>query len=225
MSKTRLYTIAAALAALAGLTGCSSGFNANVTRFHQTLPPPAQGQSFTVMPDNPQLAGSLEFAHYADLVAARLTDVGYTRAVDPGSAQLIVRLDYGVDRGQPRVRSSGFARPYYSPFYDPFYRPFAYRSYRGWRGGYAFGFYDPFLWGPGYEEVETYVVYQSQLTLKIDKADGGTRLFEGTARAQSLSNRLTYLVPNLVDALFQGFPGQNGEDIRVTIPPEPRKKG
>lgn len=222
MTKTRLLTIAAALVALGGLTGCASNFNANVTRFHETLPPPAQGQSFTVVADDPRNAGSLEFAHYADIVAQRLADLGYPRAADPAAAQLIVHLDYSVDKGTEKLRSSGLG---YSRFgYDPFFGPMYPRAYRGWRGRYAFGYYDPFLWGPGFDDVESFTVYQSQLKLKIDKADGG-RVFEGTSRAQSLSNKLTYLVPNLVDALFQGFPGKDGEEIKVTIPPEPKKKG
>ncbi|MBO9574209.1 MAG: DUF4136 domain-containing protein [Sphingobium sp.] len=226
MTRTkRFVTLAAAAVVLGGLTGCATGFNANVTRFHQTLPPPAQGQSFTVMPDDPRNAGSLEFAHYADIVGQRLADLGYVRAADPASAQLLVRLDYGVDKGTERVRSTGLrGSAFYDPFYDPFYSPLAFRSYRGWRGRYAFGYYDPFLWGPGFDDIESFTVYQSQLKLKIDKASDG-RVFEGTARAQSLSNKLTYLVPNLVDALFQNFPGKDGEDIRVTIPPEPKKKG
>jgi hypothetical protein len=30
-------------------------------------------------------------------------------------------------------------------------------------------------------------------------------------------------VPNLIDAMFTNFPGQNGEDVKITLPPE--KKG
>jgi hypothetical protein len=173
------------------------------------------------MPDDPRNAGSLEFAHYADLVAQRLTDLGYARAVDPANAQLVVHLDYGVDKGTERYRSSGLVYPgFYDPFYSAYWGP---RYYRGWRGRYAFGFYDPFFWGPGYDDIESFTVFQSQLKLKIDKADGG-RVFEGTAKALSLSNKLTYLVPNLVDALFQGFPGKDGEEVKVTIAPEPKKK-
>lgn len=223
MIKTRFLPIAAAFVALAGLAGCTNSFSANVSRFHEALPPPAQGQSFTVVPDNPQNAGSLEFNHYADLVAARLSEQGYARAADPASAQLIVHLDYGVDKGTERVRSSGFG---YSPFYYGAVGPRLVRTRRGTY--FVGGFYDPFLWGPswgrGFNDVESYTVYQSQLKLRIDKAGGG-RVFEGTSRAQSLSNKLTYLVPNLVDALFQGFPGQDGEDVKVTIPLEPTKKG
>lgn len=219
MTKTRLFTLAAALVAMGALTGCASSFKADVTRFHEALPPPAQGQSFTVVPDDSDNAGSLEFGHYADLVAEHLAALGYPRAEDPANAQLIVRLDYGVDKGTQHVRSTGLG--YRSPFYDPFYRSPA--IYRTRRGVYVMGYSDPFLWGPSYPEVESYTVFQSQLKLRIDKADG-SRIFEGTARARSLSNKLTYLVPNLIDAVFQGFPGKNGEEVRVTIAPEPTKK-
>lgn len=218
MTMKRFFILAAASAlALGGLSGCATGFRADVARFQQL--PPAQGQSFTIMAGDQSLAGSLEFAHYADLVAQRLTQQGYTRAADPSAAQLVVSLDYGIDKGTQRVRSSGFARDPF--FYDPFYYPGYYRGWGGWRGRYAFGWYDPFLWGPGYDTLESYVVYQSQLRMTINRT-GGERLFEGTARAQSVSNKLTYLVPNLIDALFTGFPGKNGEEIKVTVAPEPK---
>ena len=218
MTSKRLFLLAAASAlALGGLSGCATGFKADVARFQQL--PPAQGQSFVVVPSDQRLAGSLEFAHYADLVAQRLTQQGYTRAGDPAAAQLVVQLDYGIDKGTQRVRYSGIGR---DPFlYDPFYYPGYYRGWGGWRGRYVMGWSDPFLWGPSYNDVESYLVYQSQLRMSINRS-GGERLFEGTARAQSVSSKLTYLVPNLIDALFTGFPGQNGEDIKVTVAPEPK---
>lgn len=222
MTTKRSLTLAAASAlALVGLSGCATGFKADVARFQQL--PPAQGQSFTVMPGDQRLAGSLEFAHYADLLAKRLTDQGYTRAADPASAQLVVTLDYGVDKGTQRTRyvGSGFARDPF--FYDPWFYPGYYRGWGGWRGRYMMGWYDPFMWGPGFGgDVDSYVVYQSQLRMSINRA-GGERLFEGTAKAQSVSNKMTYLIPNLLDALFTGFPGKNGEEIKVTVAPEPKK--
>ena len=49
--------------ALVALSGCATSFKADVARFQQ-LPTPA-GQSFTVVADDPRLAGGLEFAEYA----------------------------------------------------------------------------------------------------------------------------------------------------------------
>ncbi len=207
MTNTRLLTIAAAaFAALAGLTGCASSFNANVTRFHETLPPPAQGQSFTVVPDNPQNAGSLEFGHYADQVAERLTGLGYARSADPANAQLIVHLDYGVDKGSERIRSSGFG---FGP--SPFYYGGP-RIIRTRRGSYLVGgFYDPFLWGPswgsGFNDIESYTVYQSQLKLRIDSSGGG-RVFEGTSSAPLAQQQADLSRPQSHRRPVRGLPGQ-----------------
>ncbi|AJR24598.1 MULTISPECIES: DUF4136 domain-containing protein [Sphingobium] len=207
--------LAAPALALVALSGCASSFKADVARFQQ-LPAPA-GQSFTVVADDPRLAGGLEFSHYADLVSQRLTQTGYVAAGDPARADLIVRVAYGVDNGREKVRSTGFGNP------DPFF----YGGW-GWRGRWGrpwgYGFYDPWLFGPGgYNDVTSYTVYTGDLSMKIDRAADNRRLFEGKAQAQSLSNKLTYLVPNLIDAMFTGFPGQNGENVKITLPPE--KKG
>lgn len=212
-SRTFSRLVAASALALATLGGCATSFKANVARFQQL--PPAQGQSFTIRAEDPRKAGGLEFGHYADLVAERLTQYGYRRAVDPASAQLVVRLDYAVDQGRERIERTGFARPYW-------HGPWGYPGYYGWRGRYMYGFYDPFLFD-SYGDVSSYTVYGSMLKMRIDRAGQGKALFEGTARAQSLSNKLTYLVPNLIDAMFTNFPGNSGEEIKVTVAPEPRK--
>ena len=53
--------------------------------------------------------------------------------------------------------------------------------------------------------------------------DGIHRLFEGHAEAQSRDNNLQTIVPNLVEAMFTGFPGNSGERVRITVaPPEKR---
>lgn len=214
MARRKLYSALLAPAlALVALSGCAQNFDANVARFQQ-LPAP-QGQSFTVVADDPKLAGGLEFAQYAGLVAAKLGKVGYVAANDPARADLIVRMNYTVDAGIEKIRSTGFAR---DPFYPGYYG--YYPDY--WGRPFYPGFYDPFLFGPGYDNVESYTVFTSKLELRIDRNDG-KRVFEGTASAQSLSDKLTYLVPNLVDAMFTNFPGQSGENIKITLPPEKKK--
>ncbi len=56
--------------------------------------------------------------------------------------------------------------------------------------------------------------------MRIDRTADGKRLFEGEAKAMSRTDNLTYLVPNLIDAMFTGFPGNSGETVRITIKPE-----
>lgn len=209
---------------LAGLAACATPFNADVTRFQTQLPAP-QGQSFAVVPEDPALAGGLEFSQYASYVAAQMQRLGYAQASSPENATLLVRFDYGVDQGRERIRRTSFHDPFYDPWfgYSPFYRSRwgfhpGFGRYPGfYRGGpWAFGWYDPFFGGG----VDSYTVYTSGIDLKIDRASDKARLFEGKAQAVSTSNRLQYLVPNLVDAMFTDFPGESGRTVRISVAPE-----
>ena len=225
-SRVRCNTLRKALLplSLVLLAGCATPFRADVSRF-QELPAPA-GQSFTVSAGNPDNAGGIEFSGYADLVRQELTQLGYRVADAPGQADLVVSLDYGVDKGTQRIVED----------YDPFYYPPSYYwgygpgyFHRGFGGrAFVYGWHDPFLWGGygyrGYPNVSSYTVYESYLTLKIDRAADGKRLFEGKAEARSRSNHMSYLVPNLIEAMFTGFPGNSGETVRISVAPEDKAK-
>lgn len=214
--------------ALAGLAACASPFKADVSRFESQLPVP-NGQTFTVVADDPALAGGIEFRGYAQLVADHLASLGYRPVNEPAQADLLVRFDYGVDNGRERVRSTGigYRDPFYSPWYG--YQPVVFRGRDGTpRVAYVRG-YSPWGWGwndsffGGARDVYSYTVYTSGIELKIDDARTGQRLFEGNAQAASTSNRLQYLVPNLVEAMFTGFPGNSGETVRISVAPEDRQ--
>ena len=215
LGRLRLAAVAVLLMAVAA---CTTPFKADVSRFQSQLPAPA-GQTFTVLADDPKLAGGLEFAQYADLVEQRMVRLGYTPVEDPAAANLIVRFDYGVDNGRERVRSTG-PSTYWGPWYG--YGPYGFRGgsrFGYWGGPWHYGWYDPFF-DRGMGGVESYTVYTSGISMKIDRAADGVRLFEGQAEAVSASNRLQYLVPNLVEAMFTGFPGNSGETVRITVAPE-----
>src|SRR5579875_1745572 len=96
--------ILASAAAMLALSGCATPFSARVSRFQQ-LPPPS-GQSFVVASKDPHMQGSLEFQHYADLVAAKMVQLGYRRAADPTAADLVVDMHYMVDHGRERIVST-----------------------------------------------------------------------------------------------------------------------
>lgn len=232
MSKINLrhLGLAAMTGAALALAGCATPFKADVARFQTQLPAP-QGQSFAIEASNPALQGGIEFGQYASLVSGELARYGYRPVATGERPDLIVRLDYGVDKGRERVVSSpGFGDPWYGGgFYGRgyygrgFYRPVVVRGPGGRR--YVYGYSDPFLWGGGpwggYNDVSSYTVYTSGLDLRIDRAADGYRLFEGHAEAQSRDNNLQTLVPNLVEAMFTGFPGNSGERVRITVaPPE-----
>lgn len=222
---TRKLAVVGAAAALFALGGCAApGFRADVARFQSQLPVP-QGQSFQIVAASPALAGGIEFGQYASLVAGELTRLGYRPAAPGEPAALTVAMSYDIDKGEERVRST-------PAFYDPwfgssfgwgrgYYRPVIVRGAYGRR--FVYGWHDPFLFGGfGHDRIESYTVFTSGLDLKIDRSDTGQRLFEGRAEARSGDNNLTQIVPNLVAAMFTGFPGNSGEKVRITVAPQPR---
>ncbi len=217
--------------ALLTISGCATTtpFRANVSRYQQ-MPAP-QGQSFIVKAADAADQGGLEFGSYAAMVTGQMQKLGYVPVVSGATPDMTVTLGYGVDKGKERRVSD--------PFYDPYW------GYGG-RGGFGIGFgrgfygrgglghhrfrggwYDPFLFGGygfnGPYGVNSYTVYTSGMDMKIDRASDGQRLFEGKAEAKSRSKRLDYLVPNLVEAMFTGFPGNNGETVRISVAPEKKK--
>jgi len=220
-----LTLMAPAAFLLAG--GCAESFKADVARF-QMMPPP-DGQTFVVQAADPRLQGSIEFQSYAQLVAARLTALGY-RQGEPGHATMVVSMNYGVDNGHTEV----VTRPAVGPAWGwGRYGPWGvgYRHPLRWHGrivygrGFYYGWDDPFWYDPfGYPDIDSYTFFISHLNMKIQRVADGKMLFEGKASARSTDQALPHLVPNLVEAMFTGFPGHSGEDVRITIPP-PAKNG
>ena len=218
-----LKLVAAAMLGVAsiGLAGCATGFPAKVSRY-QAMPAPA-GQSFYVLPFNGEDVGGLEFAHHAVLVRQAMVAQGYAEATSPAAATMLVRLDYGVDDGHTEVVSDPVPMaPYYGGFYTrPYYSRFGYGGRFGYgRYPFYYGWDDPFWYG---DSVRSYTVYVSHLDLNIRRRADNASLFEGHAKARSRTDDLNVIVPNLVEAMFTGFPGRSGETIKITVPPPPKR--
>lgn len=214
---TRLIAAVALPLALATLGGCAQPFKANVSRF-QALPVP-EGQSFAIVPTDPRNEGGLEFRAYAQQVSQRLASYGYRPVEGGDKPQLVVQLDYGIDHGVQKTVSrpgTGFGAGYggFGPGFGPYGRRWGYGSafYYGW---------DPLWYDPFFDNrIDTYTVYTSYVNLTIERSVDKQHLFEGKAKARSLDDALTKLVPNLIEALFTNFPGQSGEEVRITIAPD-----
>jgi hypothetical protein len=217
------------LAAL-GLSACAAGLNTQVSRSQAAAIP--LGQSFYVVP----ATGTPDpgFYRYASMVSQQLEAQGYRPAGAPQVANLLVRLDYSVDRGKREY----VREPSYGPYANG---PFGYGGYWGspyfsrW-GGYPFyyGWNDPYWWGRpslgyasvapynyapfGYGGIREYTVYKSFLDMTIVRRADNAPLFQGHAQARSRTANLDKLVPPLVTAMFTGFPGRNGETVKITVP-------
>lgn len=215
------------------LTGCATGLPTQVTRY-QALPAPA-GQTFYVVPESG--TPTLEFGRFASIVAQQMEQHGYQPAGAPQAATMLVRLSYGVDQGRREYTQDPFARSrYYDPFYrgayDPFYRIYSGRpywsryGYYGSRSPFYYGWDDPYWYYSPYAgygsrfggRIDSYMVYQSQLNMTIARRVDNQPLFEGHVKARSQTDELGVLVPNLIEAMFTGFPGRNGETVRITVP-------
>jgi hypothetical protein len=223
MSLAKKFLTLAAPAALLALGGCATGLPTQVSRY-QAMPAPA-GQSFVIQSADPDDRGGLEFSHYADLVRRHMIEQGYGEASSPQSASLVVTLDYGVDDGRQQVvtrPAMGWSRFGYGGFgYRPYWSRFG--GYGRLRSPFYYGWDDPFWWRGYGEEVDVYTVYNSFLDMDIKRAGTGESVFEGTARARSRTDELGVLVPNLVEAMFTGFPGNSGETVKITVSPERRR--
>lgn len=241
MKLTKTLAAAALLGASLALSACATGLPTRVTRF-SAMPIPA-GQSFFVVQSNNQPAG-LEFGRYASIVSRHLQARGFRQAASAQSADMLVRVGFEVDEGAVRFSRDPFDHSFYGPYSNPYYSGYAspyggYRSrpyysrygYYGPRSPFYYGWDDPYWYRPGYAPygygpggygVDRYTVYESELTLNIVRRPDNAPLFEGRAKALSQTDETGILVPNLIEAMFTGFPGRNGETVRITVPAAPR---
>ena len=207
-----------------GLSACATGLRTQVSRF-QAMPAP-QGQSFVVVPMNPADMGGLEFSRYAEMVAQQMQAQGFARAPSINQATMVVQVGYDVDDGHTEIVSDPF------PHYGFGYGGWGYPSYYGRRrSAVLWGWNDPFWYGRyggfggygPYDGIRSYTYYVSELDMKIRRKADNASLFEGRAKARSRTDNLQKVVPSLVQAMFTGFPGNSGETVKNTIPPEPRQ--
>ena len=191
-----------------GLSACATGLRTQVSRY-QAMPAP-QGQSFVVVPQNPADMGGLEFSRYAELVAQQMRAQGYAQAPSINQATMVVQVGYGVGDAETEIRS-------YPSYFGHGYG-WGYPSYYGHRSFY-WGWADPFWYGYD-NDIRTYTYYVSELDVDIRRKVDNASLFEGRAKARSRTDDIARTVPSLVEAMFTGFPGNSGETIKITIPPE-----
>ncbi len=188
--------------------GCASQLTAQVTSFHQIAEPDRTlaGQRFVIQPSDEQ-RGGLEFARYADLVRAALVSNGLVDAGD-GPADLGVRLRYALNGTGGTLGASGTSGG------------FAIGSGRG--GGVSFGIGIGFPIGGGAGAPAESTSYRRELRVTIDRLapapPAPPRVFEGQAVSEGPSASLAPVMPAMVRALFDGFPGKSGESRVVRVP-------
>lgn len=191
-----LLVKAAAVAGIGLLAACTTGQRGTeVTRFH--IEQPIAPQPFNIEPGDPADADSLEFRTYAEIVAAELAQLGFTRAgLDEAEMIAVVEVTHAT-RAEAARRS-------------PVSIGIGGGSYGGNVGvglGTSFG-----VGGSRGGEVMV-----TQLDVKLKRRSEGTVVWEGRAVRASEPGEAsrTAVVQRLADALFEGFPGESGQTITV----------
>ncbi|MGB6242023.1 MAG: DUF4136 domain-containing protein [Castellaniella sp.] len=190
--------------AVMALSGCASVFSAQVTRYQQ-WPGQTQGAHYWIQPDAAQ-HNNLQFQSFADTVRAALGPTGLVEAQSLAQARFIVHMDYGTRQEQEwRQR-----------MVDPYF-------YGGFPGP-GFGYYGDAwgAWGPG-PVIETVPVVVSRLYLSVridDQTQQGREVYRATAVTTGRDAQLNAAMPYLARALFDRFPGRNGQVVQVRYPLE-----
>lgn len=198
-----------ALLATALLTACASPITARVTSFNQ-WPVDMAGSTFSyITPVNPRR--ELEQASYENLVQPELEKQGLKRA--PAGQVGRVQVDVAATH---RVEDKTYMTPVYQDNYV-FLPP-----YRDAAGNLFPGFWAPDPFGPRYvgDRPVNRTVQISSLSLRLldTKAVGSGNppgkprtVFESRAIYEGDNDDLPAVMPYLVRAVFDEFPGQNGK--------------
>ncbi len=196
------------------LSGCAQprSIQTSVTRFHQFeqqplaqhLPP---GSVFHVKPADKTLSKSPEFQLYAKDLSRLLEDLGYVSGDHAQNADFTVVLQYESDKGRQEILS--------------------YPGHTYLRPGYWVrnGSYRPPYWvrDPGW--VETRFVYRRKVKIFFEIEDNIAEglenhevIFEATALNDSESLHFSSVMPYMLHALLENFPGKNGVVEKISLP-------
>jgi len=195
-------------AVLITLGGCASTLSARVTTYQQ-WPIGAQGEYYRIVPASDQ-SGNLQFAAFSDMLRASIGPIGLREAVDGVQPRFDVRMEYGNPVKQTWVQryNDGY-------FYDGWMGP----AFGGYYGGWG-------RWGGGVFFTPSVInvpvnVYQNTLTVTLsDQEDGGREVYRATAVHTSETDNLDSVMPYLMQAIFDDFPGNNGQvrEVRYELP-------
>jgi hypothetical protein len=202
LSRARL--VCGLLVSLALLAGCASPITARVSSFQQ-WPADALGSSFGFLAPADHTR-ELEQASYASLVAVELAKQGLQPAASGQLARMLVDMSVSS-----QLENRSYSRPVYQDQYV--FRP----GFRDAAGRIYPGYWMPDPFGPRYvgnqQLMQTIQVSHLRLRLLDTQGPAGSSprtVFESNATHEGNPSPLPTVVPYLVRAVFEGFPGANG---------------
>lgn len=191
------------------LAGCAATLRADVTSF-QRWPANSTGGTYSFKRTGTQV-DSLEQHAYEDLARAQLNQLGLQEAAASATARFAVTLDYGVST--KTVTSTEPVWDSFSGWHDPLFYP-------GWSARSRFGssyfhspypYAYPYSFGPGIVGYTTVSREVSLRRLRVEIAEGATKVFDATATSSGANATLSLILPYLMRSVFEGFPNNSGQ--------------
>jgi Domain of unknown function (DUF4136) len=185
---------------LAGLSGCAL-LRSQIAVLHQ-LPKGISGTTYVMIPLKEQ-EGSPEHKVYEEVVRQALNAKGF-RETTADQAETVVFFAYGIDKGRGVVSSHPIIGQTGATTCSTSSKVDSCTNSQPW---------------PTYGVVETRVTKQTEYTrffilyvvAKQGLAEGNIKkLYEGKVVSSGFSDQLVQVLPTMVKALFEDFPGQSG---------------
>jgi len=194
------------LAGVCLLAGCASTLTTNVTHFQhwpdlaltQTQP---NNQTYRIAPAPAAIDNLLEWQTYADMIRAEIGPVGLTETQNSEDARFLVSFEYSDAMRQVLVER----------WSDPWF-PHPWLGWGRYAGGWGWGWGGAFSMHPVVMPVQA---HENILTVSIQDLSNDTQVFRTTARTTTLQPQLHRVMPYLVRAVFEEFPGNNGQDREI----------
>lgn len=197
------------VAALMALGGCASTLSARVTTYQQ-WPVGAQGEYYRIASSAEQ-SGNLQFGAFSDMLRAAIGPTGLREAVQGAEPRFDVHIEYGNPVKQAWVQR------YNDPYWNDGWMGHAFGGYYGGWGRWGGGgiFYTPSVVNVPVD------VYRNTLTVTMnDRRENGKEVYRATAVHTSQRDNLDAVMPYLMQAIFDDFPGNNGQvrEVRYELP-------
>jgi len=186
--------------ALIFLTGCASKVDCDVVAYHELGPP--NGQTVLLVHKSSEDTYGLQYRHYSEKIAEALGKAGYV-VTDSVNADLTFVIDYGIRTGSTEIVKTSECSDRYHFINRNYDDPYIYRS------------------DCPSPKVRTQTYYVHYLDVAIASfapaKEGDDTIYEGHVFSHHHKQDLPEMMPYLIAAMFDNFPGESGVTKRVTF--------
>lgn len=182
------------------LTGCASRIDCDVVAYHELGEP--DGETVRLVHQNPDQTYGPQFELYSGKIAEALSKIGYV-VTDRVYSDLTFVIDYGVTIGSTEIVEPTNCSMRYHFINRNYDDPYIYRS------------------GCSRPKIRTHTFYVHYLEVDITKfaplKGYDETVYEGRVYSNHHKQDLPDMMPYLIAAMFDNFPGESGVVKSVTF--------